>query len=213
VAYQPPNADTYPGLGPIHKLAGYCGALPAVAWVDGTSSGEQREPEILDFMIEHGVVALNIIPDRNWNIPDPAERTLKVCKLHEVVEMARERDLPVLVGTEMNKHGQKHVDDFESPALMPVREAFLAGAAFLYGHTLLARYARMGYVSDWSEAQFANRREKNRFYTQIGRMAPNTAANRRLLQSLPPDQSPTEIVHALQQRGDIVDLNTLSGAE
>ncbi len=213
VAYQPPGAETYPRLGVIHQLAAYCGALPTAAWVDGTSSGEQKEPELLDFMIGNGVVALNIIPDRNWNISDPAERALKVRKLHDVVGMARERDLPILVGTEMNKPGQKHVDDFDSPALAPLRDVFLAGAAFLYGHTLLARYARRGYASDWAEAHFASRQEKNRFYTRIGRITPNTAANRDLLRSLPLDFGPAEIVHALQYKGDTFNLNSLSGAQ
>jgi hypothetical protein len=212
VAYQPPDVDTYPGLSTIHKLADYCGALQTVAWLDGTSSGEQRESELLDLMIENGVVALNIIPDRNWNIPNPTERALKIRKLYEVVTLARERDLPILVGTEMNKHGQKRFDDFDSSALAPVRDAFLAGAAFLYGHTLLARFAQRGFNSAWAHAQFANRHEKNRFYTQIGQLTPNTPTNRQLLQSLPLDLDPDEIRHALEQRGDIFNLNSLTGA-
>ncbi|MCB2202724.1 hypothetical protein KQH56_01830 [bacterium] len=212
VAYQPADAETYPSLEKIHKLAKYCGALPTVAWLDGTSSGEQREPELLDFMIANGVVALNIIPDRNWNIADPAEQALKIRKLHEVVAMAGERDLPILVGTEMNKDGQKFVDDFNAPALAPVRGAFLAGAAFLYGHTLMARNAQRGFNSDWAEAHFTNRHAKNAFYERIGRISPNTQTNRDLLQSLPIDRTPDDILRAIKQHGDIFDLYTLTGA-
>ena len=36
-----------------------------------------------------GAVALNIVPDRNWNLKDPAERALKVQKLYEIVDLAR----------------------------------------------------------------------------------------------------------------------------
>ncbi|MDY6873914.1 MAG: hypothetical protein SVR81_08120 [Chloroflexota bacterium] len=51
VAYQPPKADSYPAMGTIHHLARYCGVLPTVVWLDGASSGEQRDAELLDFMI------------------------------------------------------------------------------------------------------------------------------------------------------------------
>ncbi|MDY6873915.1 MAG: hypothetical protein SVR81_08125 [Chloroflexota bacterium] len=158
------------------------------------------------------MVALNIIPDRNWNIPNPTERELKIHKLHDIVALAREHDLPILVGIEMNKKGQKFVDDFDVPALVPVRDAFLAGAAFLYGHTLLARCAQRGFSSDWAEAYFTDRHEKNAFYEQIGRITPNTQVHRQLLQSLPIDLNPDEVLCAIKQRGDLFDLNTLTGA-
>ena len=57
------------GVPPLHRSA--CGALPCATWLDGTSAGEQAIDELLDLLIGKGAVALNIIPDRNWNIADP----------------------------------------------------------------------------------------------------------------------------------------------
>ncbi len=97
-------------------------------------------------------MALNIIPDRNWNIADPDGRRLKVQNLYRVVEVGRALDLPLNVGTEMNSFGQKLVDDFDAPELAPVRQAFLDGAYFIYGHTALQRALGLGYQSAWAQA-------------------------------------------------------------
>ena len=146
-----------------------CGALPCAAWLDGTSAGEQAIEELLDLLISQGVVALNIIPDRNWNIADPETKRLKLQKLYEVVELAQKLDLPLNIGTEMNAYGQKLVDDFDAPELAPVREAFMDGAFFIYGHTVAQRTLGLGYQSDWAKTHFPARRERNAFYTQLGR--------------------------------------------
>ncbi|MBE0690647.1 MAG: hypothetical protein IH587_11060, partial [Anaerolineae bacterium] len=89
--------------------------------------------------------------------------------------------------------GQKLVDDFDAPELAPVREAFLDGAHFVYGHTLMQRRAGLGYQSAWAAAHLPARGERNAFYTQIGRtVAPGKAA-------LNVDQSmtPTEVLDKL----------------
>ena len=52
----------------------------------------------------------------------------------------------------MNSFGQKLVDDFDAPALAPVREAFLDGAYFIYGHTVLAAQLGLGYQSAWAKS-------------------------------------------------------------
>ncbi len=101
-----------------------CDALPCAAWLDGTTSGEERIEELLDLLIGKGAVALNIVPDRNWDIKDPVMRERKVQKLYEVVDLARQLDLPLNIGTEMNSFGQKLVDDFSAVALQPVRRGF-----------------------------------------------------------------------------------------
>src|SRR5690606_20866580 len=101
-----------PRIEKFHDLILACDALPCAAWLDGTSSGEERIEELLELLIGKGVVALNIVPDRNWNIPNPDTRALKTRKLYEVVELARQLDLPLNIGTEMNSAGQKLVDDF-----------------------------------------------------------------------------------------------------
>ena len=123
-------------------------------------------------MIGKGAVALNIIPDRNWNIADPETRRVKLQKLYEVVQIAQDRALPLNIGTEMNAYGQKLVDDFDAPALVPIRQAFLDGAYFVYGHTMLQRARGLGYQSQWAQAHLPGRAERNAFYTQAGKLLP-----------------------------------------
>jgi hypothetical protein len=91
VGYVQPGEDTFPRIEKFHDLILACDALPCAAWLDGTSSGEERIEELLELLIGKGVVALNIVPDRNWNIPNPDTRALKTRKLYEVVELARHR--------------------------------------------------------------------------------------------------------------------------
>src|SRR5688572_1386732 len=148
VGYTQPGPDTFPTVEEFHRLIITCGALPCATWLDGTSPGEQAMEELLELLIGLGVVALNIVPDRNWNIPDPATKQLKLQKLYEVVALAQSLDLPLNIGTEMNSYGQKLVDDFNAPELAPVRQAFLDGAYFIYGHTLAQRAWGRGYQSD-----------------------------------------------------------------
>jgi hypothetical protein len=169
VGYVQPSPETFPTVEEFHQLITACGALPCAAWLDGTSAGEQTIKELLELLISKGVVALNIIPDRNWNIVDPDAKRLKVQKLYEVVELAQKLDLPLNIGTEMNAYGQKLVDDFDAPELAPVRDAFLDGAYFIYGHTVAQRTLGFGYQSEWGQNHFPSRRERNAFYTQLGR--------------------------------------------
>jgi hypothetical protein len=176
-----------------------CGALPCAAWLDGTSEGEQAIEDLLELLIGKGVVAMNIVPDRNWNIPDPELRRQKVQNLYDVVALACELDLPLNVGTEMNSFGQKVVDSFDAPELAPVRQAFIDGAYFVYGHTALQRALGMGYQSEWAGAHLVSRRERNRFYTQVGYLVPPGKAGMAQLNSLDPDMSPADISSRLGQ--------------
>lgn len=168
VGYIQPGPQTFPGVEEFHEFISACGALPCATWLDGTSPGEEAMAELLELLIDKGVVALNIIPDRNWNIPDPELKQFKLRKLYEVVELAQKLDLPLSVGTEMNSYGQKLVDDFDAPELAPVRQAFLDGAFFIYGHTVAQRVLGRGYQSDWAGRRFPTRRARNEFYTRLG---------------------------------------------
>jgi hypothetical protein len=169
VGYVQPGPDTFPTVDEFHDLILACDALPCAAWLDGTSEGEQAMEELLDLLISKGVVALNIIPDRNWNIADPEVKAQKLQKLYDVVELAQKLDLPLNIGTEMNSYGQKLVDDFGALELAPVREAFLDGAYFIYGHTAAQRHLSKGYQSEWAKRYFPTRFERNAFYTQLGK--------------------------------------------
>jgi len=197
VGYVQPGHDTFPSAEEFHKLILACGALPCAAWLDGTSAGERAIEELLALLIGKGVVALSIVPDRNWNVPDPEIRRVKVQNLYDVVRLARELALPLIVGTEMNSYGQRLVDDFDAPELAPVREAFIDGAYFIYGHTVLQRALGMGYQSDWAQAHLPSRRERNDFYTQVGRCVPPGRAGRPMLADLSPTMSPAEMLARL----------------
>jgi hypothetical protein len=194
VGYAQPGAETFPSMDEVNRLILACGALPCATWLDGTSAGEQAEHELLNLLIGKGAVALNIIPDRNWNIPDPEIRYLKVQKLYEVVALAGELGLPLNVGTEMNAPGQKLVDDFEAPELAPVRQAFLDGADFVYGHTVLQRALGLGYQSEWARLHLPARLQRNTFYTQVGRRTAPGRAGMARLKSLTSDLSPVEVL-------------------
>lgn len=177
VGYVQPGPDTFPSVEEFHRLIVACGALPCAAWLDGISAGEQAMAELLELLISKGVVALNIVPDRNWNIADPETKQLKLQKLYEVVELAQKLDLPLNIGTEMNAYGQKLVDDFDVPEVAPVREAFLDGAYFIYGHTVAQRALGLGYQSQWAETHLPSRRKRNAFYTELGRRVEPGAAS------------------------------------
>ena len=172
VGYVQPSPEAFPTVAEFHAMIVACGALPCVTWLDGTSAGEQAIDELLELLIDQGAVALNIIPDRNWNIADPETRQLKVAKLHEIVRIAATRDLPLNVGTEMNAPGNKLVDDFDVPEMAPVKQAFLDGAYFIYGHTVMQRALGVGYQSEWTQEHLPTRRERNTFYTAVGYRVP-----------------------------------------
>lgn len=194
VGYVQPESGMFPSVKDFHELIVACGALPSAAWLDGTSSAEQDPEAWLEFMVSKGVVALNIIPDRNWNIADPQVKQHKVQNLYRVVEAAQMLDLPLNVGTEMNSFGQKLVDDFGSPELAPVSQAFIDGAHFVYGHTVMQRVLGLGYQSEWAQTHLPSRRERNEFYTRIGyHVLPGQEGFARLKQ-LAPIPSPDEIL-------------------
>jgi hypothetical protein len=194
VGYVQPGEDTFPPVEKLHELILACDALPCAAWLDGISSGEQHYEQLLELLISKGVVALNIVPDRNWNIKDPATRELKVRKLYEVVELARRLDLPLNIGTEMNSFGQKLIDDFSAPELQPVIADFINGAYFIYGHTLLQRQLGLGYQSEWAKSYLPTRRQRNDFYTKIGRLVPPAPTGSGPLVGVTSSMSPSDLL-------------------
>jgi hypothetical protein len=197
VGYTQPGPDTFPSVEEVNCLIVACGALPCATWLDGMSSGEQSMEELLELLVAKGAAALNIIPDRNWNISDPEVRRVKVQKLYEVVELAKRLDLPLNIGTEMNSYGQKLVDDFDALELIPLRESFLAGANFIYGHTIMQHTLGLGYQSEWAKSYLLTRRERNAFYTQMGRLIPPGRAGVGQLKQLTSALSPTAMLGKL----------------
>jgi hypothetical protein len=196
VGYVQPGPETFPEVEQLHEMIVLLGALPCFTWLDGTSEGEQAIEELLGLMIDKGAVAVNIVPDRNWNIADPEVKAVKVRNLYEIVRLAQERDLPLNVGTEMNKYGLKLVDDFDAPELAPVRQAFLDGAMFACGHTVAQRALGIGYQSDWARDQLPTRRERNDFYTELGRRVSPGRVGLHVLQEMDV-RTPGEMLAAL----------------
>ncbi|MGC8781431.1 MAG: hypothetical protein ACP5UQ_11245, partial [Anaerolineae bacterium] len=197
VGYVVPTPASFPTVEEYHSFILACGALPTATWLDGTSAGEQAIEELMDLLIGQGAVALNIIPDRNWNVADPELRALKVRKLHEIVALAGRLDLPINVGTEMNAPGNKLVDDFDVPEMAPLRQAFLDGAHFIYGHTIMQRALGLGYQSEWARKHLPTRKERNAFYQAVGYRVPPGKAGLARLRGLDPTGSPETILRSL----------------
>lgn len=197
VGYVQPESGMFPTLDAFHELVLTCGALPCAAWLDGTTETEQSIEEWLAFLIDCGVVAINIIPDRNWNLEDPQARSLKVANLHRVVELAGELDLILHIGTEMNSFEQKVVDDLQVPELAPLRESFLEGAHVIYGHTAMQRALSLGYQSAWARIHLPGRRERNRFYARVGACLAPGKPGLDQLRRLDPEGPPANVLSAL----------------
>ncbi|QSH40472.1 hypothetical protein P0136_13095 [Lentisphaerota bacterium ZTH] len=192
--YVQPATESLPALEEMNAFVIACGAVPTVAWLDGSSDGEADPEKLLDMHIDRGAAMLNIIPDRNWNFADQQLKAKKVACLNAVMAAAAERDIPVIVGTEMKISGQKLVDDFESTALAPHAAEFIRGAAIAYAHTKLTSTG-MGYLSEWSAANFSSKAEKNVFFENFGRkLKPNSFA---ALKAQIVDMTAAEIIDSL----------------
>lgn len=198
--YYQPTPESFPSLEDFHDLILACGAIPCLAWLDGTSAGEADIDTLLAFMVERGVAAVNIIPDRNWNIKDPNVKAQKVDNLYRFVEAATEWDLPINAGTELNKYGQCWFDDLSVPELQPIRKSILDGAHFIYGHTVLERHLGLGYQSDWASAQLPTRKERSVFYTRVGYLVPPGEQGQRLLEGMSSAETPDTITAKLETR-------------
>jgi hypothetical protein len=195
VGYVRPEGPDFPGLGAVCEFARQNGALPTMTWLDGTSEGEGALDELMGVMLEAGVVAANIIPDRNWNIADEAARKVKVAHLHAFTAKCDEHDLPILVGTEMNAHGQRFVDDFDADPMREVTPSYLRGVHVFYGHTRLQAHAGMGYLSAWAQKHLPGAKAKNDFYEYLGKILDP----RKGLDGIGPENAPESVLATLSR--------------
>jgi hypothetical protein len=127
-------------------------------------------------------------------------RQLKIRNLYQVVALAQELALPLNVGTEMNSPGQKLIDDLDAPELAPVRQPFLDGAYFVYGHTVMQRTLGMGYGSAWASSELPSRPARNTFYTQVGLAVEPGEAGQTGLQQVRATMSPGEVLSCLKRQ-------------
>ncbi len=186
VGYAQPDETTFPRLDDVIPMILDCRAIPMSTWLDGTSEGESDPESQLECLTAKGVAAVNIIPDRNWNFSDPDVKARKVAELNRYIEAALALDLPINVGTELNKPGQKFVDDFDAAPLKPWLPTFVEGAQVMVGHTRLLRYADLSYVDEQAAAEFTTRSARNTFFAAVGALpCPAPDVHQKLL-DMPP---------------------------
>lgn len=179
--YEQPTSATFPPVEEFFTFVKSCGAIPMESWLDGTSAGESDPEALLELSMSKGAAALNLIPDRNWNIKDPAVKSVKTANLRKVIETADRMGLPLHIGTEMNKKGLPFVDDINTPDLQPYKHEFIRGAAVCIGHAVLVRYADFSYCEKKAENMFATRASRNGFFASVGLLPPvNESIARRL---------------------------------
>jgi hypothetical protein len=166
VGYVQPGKGSFPLMADMNRFVFESGAIPTLAWLDGTAEGEKSLEELFATAIAAGAAALNIIPDRNYT---PGVKDQKLKNLYDVVEMAEKHDFPIIVGTEMNSPGNKFVDSFGTAELAPLVPVFLRGAHIVYGHSVLQRQSALGYLSSWAKKNFASVKAKNVFFESLGR--------------------------------------------
>lgn len=194
VGYVQPGKGSFPLMADTNRFIIAAGGIPVHTWLDGTSDGEQAIEELLDVAMSTGAAAINVIPDRNYT---PGAPDVKLRNLYAVVEVAEQRDLPVVMGTEMNSPGQKFVDDFGSAELSPLVPAFLKGAYIVYAHSVLQRTSGLGYVSEWAKKNFTSVRQKNEFFKEVGeRLAPG---RENVLKGFGQSAKPSAILRAVSQ--------------
>ena len=196
LAYEPPSVDAFPPVDDFIAWVLSCDAIPTIGWLDGTSDGESDSRGMFECLKARGAAALNIVPDRNWNIADPATRDLKVGKLREAVETAEAMHLPINIGTEMNKSGLPFVDDLAGEVLAEFRESFLRGTRIMVGQSILARYAGVPYCSSAAAAAFKDTPAKNACFAAVGALPPLTRATVADLAAMGPERAWTHLQDA-----------------
>jgi len=174
LGYERPSGDTFPPVEEFIQWVLSCEAIPMITWLDGTSPAEEDGRAMIECLMSRGAAALNIIPDRNWNVRDPEQRAVKRANLRRIVDVAGELGLPVNIGTELNKPGLPFADDLDGEALRRYKEPFLRGARVMVGHTLLARYAGFSYSGSAARGRFADVKARNAFFEAVGALPPLT---------------------------------------
>jgi len=199
VGYAEPEQGNFPSDDDMNAMSVECGAIPCLTWLDGTSAGEADPAALVRYHKARGVMAINIIPDRNWNLSDPALRIRKSDNLYSIVEAATHADLVIIHGTERNKHGLPVVDDLSCEALSPIADPLRAGAYAAYGHTAMARFADRPMSGEWAKSAFGDdAAARNAFYADVGRkLEPGPGAAEHLKAACATDE-PGEILAALQ---------------
>lgn len=189
VGYVQPDRTTFPQIEYVIEMILNAGGIPMATWLDGTSDGEADPVAQLECLMAKGVAAVNIIPDRNWNISDPEVKAIKVQKMAEYVKAARDLKLPINVGTELNSFGLPFVDNFEVEPMLPHWEAFLEGALVMIGQSRFARYADFSYCGEAAKSEFGDDVDaKIALFRKLGELDVPGAATRQKLEEIGTDR-------------------------
>jgi hypothetical protein len=131
-----PQKETFPLIEEVIENTIKEGGIPVGTWLDGTNDGENNPYEHTGFLMEKGIKAIMIIPERNWNIKNPEEKRIKIENLKKFIEVCKSKRIPVVPGTEMNKFGQPFIDDFNQPVLKENLPYFLESAKTIFSSKL-----------------------------------------------------------------------------
>ncbi len=174
LAYVAPTPESFPKVEEFFDFVKSCRAIPMESWLDGTSEGESDARKLLESSRAKGAMALNLIPERNWNVKDPEQKLIKLANLKEIIEVANSMEMPLHIGTEMNKKGLPFVDDLSGKELNPFKPYFLRGARIFVGHTILGRFADFPYSSQQVTEELGGTKQKNDFFEMVGALPPLT---------------------------------------
>jgi len=199
LGYVQPTRDTFPPLEKVIQFILDCRAIPMSAWLDGDSKGEADPMSQLECLRAKGVEAVNIIPDRNWNFKDPEVKARKLAHLADYVKAADTLGMPINVGTEGNKPGQRPVDGFDAPELAPYLKTFFEGAKVMVGHTRLLRYADFSYTDAKAKQAYPDVHARNAFFASVGALPCPSESTRQELAALSPEQAFTRLADAAKR--------------
>ena len=106
-----------------------------------------------------------------------------------MVKACVKRDLPINIGTEMNKGGLPFVDLLSGPVLKKYGAEFTLGMQVMVGQTLLGGYAHAPYLGERAQAEFPNMKKRNAFYASVGALPALTSACAQTLADAGPDKA------------------------
>jgi hypothetical protein len=196
--YEQPSEKTFPLMEDFCSWVKSCDAIPMESWLDGTSAGEKDAKALLECSVAKGTQCFSIVPDRNWNIKDPEQKALKVANLRKVVQLCDAMELPINIGTEMNKGGLPFVDDLAGPVLSEFKRSFIRGAQVMVGHATCARFADFAYVSDAAANEFKSGKARNDFFAAAGALPPADVRIAEKLRTLGPAKARAAIFDSVK---------------